>query len=105
MVDRPVRVEAERLDQARELQVLLVDLLVGCRGVPRLLRLEALPVRVVLVVEVNADPHARPPWVDPLPKAGANGREGPVYGIQRRWVRGRGPSTRRPIRRPASRQA
>ncbi len=57
MVDRPVGVEAEWFDQAGEVEVLLVDLLVGHRRRTGPLRLETVPVRVVLEIEMDTDLH------------------------------------------------
>jgi hypothetical protein len=59
VIDRPVRVEPERLDEPAEVQLLLVDLLIGDGERVRAVCFEALPVREVLVVEVHADAHGR----------------------------------------------
>ena len=57
VVDGPVGIEAEGLDEAGEVHVLVVDLRVRDARAAGFVGFEAIPIAVVLVVEVDADLH------------------------------------------------
>ena len=72
VVDGPVGIEAEGFDEAGEVEVLFVDLLVRDGGRTRTMALEAVPIGVVLEVEVDASAHEVPPkrWRHPTAGGG-----------------------------------